>query len=107
MDISHRDRRLSARPIRYRTVNVSGVDIFYREAGPTDAPAVLLLPGFPSSSHQFRYMLPALANQWHVVAPDFPAFGFSACPDPKHYAYTFEHYADTTEAFTQALGLER
>jgi pimeloyl-ACP methyl ester carboxylesterase len=93
--------------VKHRAVDLAGVDIFYREAGPADAPPVLLLPGFPSSSHQFRHMLPALANQWRVVAPDFPAFGFSACPDPKHYAYTFERYTDTTQAFTEALGLER
>ena len=93
--------------VKHRTVRVSGIDIFYREAGPADAPAVLLLPGFPSSSHQFRFMLPALADRWRVVAPDFPAFGFSACPDPAQYPYTFDHYADTTEALARAVGLER
>jgi pimeloyl-ACP methyl ester carboxylesterase len=93
--------------VRHRTASVSGIDIFYREAGTADAPAVLLLPGFPSSSHQFRFMLPGLADRWRVVAPDFPAFGFSACPDPAQYAYTFDHYADTIAALAKVLGLER
>jgi pimeloyl-ACP methyl ester carboxylesterase len=107
MALSHHDERLYPQRVKHRFVDVSGINIFYREAGPPDAPALLLLPGFPSSSHQFRHVLPALADRWRIVAPDFPAFGFSACPDPRHYAYTFEHYTATTEAFTQALGLER
>src|SRR4051812_28410641 len=106
----HMDRpqtKLSASQVKHRIIAISDVDVFYREAGSGEAPALLLLHGFPSSSHQFRHMLPALADRWHVVAPDFPAFGFSACPDRTRYAYTFEHYADTIEVFAHALGLER
>jgi len=93
--------------VKYRTVTASEVEIFYREAGPSAAPTVLLLHGFPSSSRQFRYLVPALADRWHVVAPDFPAFGYSACPDRARYAYTFDHYADTIEAFIRTLECEQ
>ena len=93
--------------VRYRTVTVSDVRLFYREAGCSEMPTLILLHGFPSSSHQFRYLLPALADRWHVVAPDFPAFGYSACPDRARYVYTFDHYADTIETFVRALNLER
>ena len=93
--------------VRYRTVTVSNVRLFYREARCSGTPTLILLHGFPSSSHQFRYLLPALADRWHVVAPDFPAFGYSACPDRARYVYTFDHYADTIETFVRALNLER
>lgn len=93
--------------VKHRWLNISGIQLFYREAGNPDAPVVLLLHGFPCSSHQYRYLLPALADRYHVVAPDFPAFGFSEHPDRRQYAYTFEHYAETIEAFIQALGLAR
>ena len=93
--------------VRHRTVEVAGIRIFYREAGSQDAPAVLLLHGFPSSSHQFRFLLLALADRYHVLAPDFPGFGFSACPNTAEYAYIFTHYADTIEAFTRKFELDR
>jgi len=93
--------------VRHRTVEVAGIRIFYREAGSQDAPAVLLLHGFPSSSHQFRFLLLALADRYHVLAPDFPGFGFSACPNTAEYAYTFTHYTDTIEAFTRKFELDR
>ena len=81
--------------------------IFYREAGPKDAPHVLLLHGFPSSSHMFRDLIPALADRYHVVAPDYPGFGHSDMPAPDAFAYTFDHLADVIDAFTTRVGLDR
>ncbi len=93
--------------VRHRTVNVDGVDIFYREAGPRDAPAILLLHGFPSSSHMFRNLIPALADRWRVVAPDYPGFGFSGYPARDAYHYSFASFAATMAKFTDAVGLGR
>src|SRR5271156_5939122 len=78
----------------YRTKEVDGIKILYREAGPQAGPVVLLLHGFPTSSHMFRNLIPALADRYHVIAPDYPGFGESAAPDHKQFAYTFAHYAD-------------
>jgi pimeloyl-ACP methyl ester carboxylesterase len=86
---------------------INGNKIFYREAGPKDAPAILLLHGFPTSSHMFRNLIPALADRYHVVAPDLPGFGFSDAPDRKRFNYTFEQLAKTIDSFTQTIGLER
>src|SRR6187397_1008630 len=91
----------------HRTTEVDGVNIFYREAGPAQAPVVLLLHGFPTSSHMFRNLIPALADRYHVVAPDLPGFGFSDAPDRKRFRYTFEHLAKVIDSFTQTIGLER
>jgi pimeloyl-ACP methyl ester carboxylesterase len=91
----------------YRTVQASGLEIFYREAGPRDAPTVLLLHGFPTSSHMFRDLIPQLADRHHLIAPDYPGFGNSACPGVDEFSYTFDHLADVLEAFTEAIGLER
>ena len=91
----------------YRTVAIDGVDVFYREAGRPDAPAVLLLHGFPTSSHMFRNLIPALADRHRVVAPDLPGFGNSAMPARDQFAYTFESYARTVGRLTEKLGLER
>ena len=88
----------------YRTATIDGVDIFYREAGPADGPGVLLLHGFPTSSHMFRNLIPALADRYHVIAPDYPGFGQSAMPDHTQFAYTFGHYADLVDDFLQHLG---
>jgi pimeloyl-ACP methyl ester carboxylesterase len=93
--------------IAYRNVEVDGVRIFYREAGPADAPTVLLLHGFPSSSHMFRELIPALADRWHVVAPDYPGFGHSDFPDRDRFQYGFDAYACLMERFVQRLGLVR
>jgi pimeloyl-ACP methyl ester carboxylesterase len=93
--------------VHYRTVKVDGVDIFYREAGPAGAPVVLLLHGFPTSSHMFRNLIPALADRYHVIAPDYPGFGESAAPDHKAFAYTFGHYADIVDALVTQLGAKR
>src|SRR6516162_5936582 len=91
----------------YRTVPVDGVNVFYREAGNTKAPAVLLLHGFPTSSHMYRELIPALADRFHVAAPDLPGFGFSDAPDRASYRYTFDHLADTMGRFTEIVGLNR
>lgn len=93
--------------IAYRTVVVDGNKIFYREAGSSTAPTVLLLHGFPTSSHMFRNLIPTLAEKYHVVAPDLPGFGFSDTPDRKQFHYTFERLAHIIDKFTQILGLQR
>ena len=89
----------------YRTLNVEGLKIFYREAGSRDAPAVLLLHGFPSSSHMFRNLIPMLADRYHVVAPDFPGYGESSAPSVDGFEYSFERFTSVTEAFTEKLDL--
>ncbi len=93
--------------VAHRTVKVDGLDIFYREAGPKDAPTILLLHGFPTSSAMFRNLIPALADRFHLVAPDYPGFGNSSMPKVDEFAYTFDHLADVIEHFTEAVGLER
>jgi pimeloyl-ACP methyl ester carboxylesterase len=90
-------------PIAYRTAAVDGLKIFYREAGPVDAPKLLLLHGFPTSSHMFRDLIPRLADRFHIVAPDLPGFGQS--DDPR--ANTFDSIADTIERFTEVVGFDR
>ena len=91
----------------YRTVKVDGINIFYRESGPKDAPTLLLLHGLPSSSRMFQPLLTRLANKYHMVAPDYPGYGHSDWPDPKQFDYTFDHIARIIEDFTQVLGLSR
>ncbi len=92
---------------KYRRVNVEGSSIFFREAGPTSAPTVLLLHGFPTSSHMFRNLIPLLAEHYHVVAPDLPGFGFTETPVGNKFRYNFEQLARTIDAFTLAIGLDR
>jgi pimeloyl-ACP methyl ester carboxylesterase len=92
--------------ISYRRIDVSGNQIFYREAGPSNASNVLLLHGFPTSSHMFRNLIPALADQYHVVAPDLPGFGFTRTAGHNQFTYTFEKLATTIDAFTEAIGLK-
>ncbi len=91
--------------IFYRTVKVDGLNIFYREAGPRDAPTILLLHGLPSSSRMFQPLLTRLADDYHLIAPDYPGFGHSDWPDPKQFDYTFDHIASVMNDFTQTLGL--
>jgi pimeloyl-ACP methyl ester carboxylesterase len=91
----------------HRTIDIDGIEIFYREAGPQDAPNILLLHGYPSSSFQFRNFIPALADRWHFIAPDFPGFGYSATPDSMHFSYTFDDYTDFLERFTNSMNLTR
>jgi pimeloyl-ACP methyl ester carboxylesterase len=93
--------------IAYRTLDVDGLNIFYREAGPADAPTIVLLHGFPSSSHMFRDLIPALAGTFHLIAPDYPGYGYSASPSAEEFDYRFDRLADIVEHFLQALGLER
>ena len=92
-------------PTAYRMVQIEGLSIFYREAGPKDAPTVLLLHGLPSSSRMFEPLFARLSDRYHLVAPDYPGFGHSDWPDPKTFAYTFDHIADVMNHFTEALGL--
>jgi pimeloyl-ACP methyl ester carboxylesterase len=92
---------------RYQTATVDGVEVFYREAGPKDAPAVLLLHGFPTSSQMFRELIPRLADRYHVIAPDYPGFGYSAMPDRSTFAYTFANYADIVDKLTRQIGVDR
>ena len=91
----------------HKTVKVDGLDIFYREAGPKDAPTILLLHGFPTSSQMFRNLIPALSDRFHLVAPDYPGFGNSAMPTVDQFEYTFDRLADVIEGFTEKLGLKR
>jgi pimeloyl-ACP methyl ester carboxylesterase len=93
--------------VHYRTINVSGVNIFYREAGPDDAPVILLMHGYPTSSFMFRNLIPILSEKYHVIAPDMPGFGFSDFPPRKDYAYTFDHIALTMQGFIDEMRLER
>jgi pimeloyl-ACP methyl ester carboxylesterase len=94
-------------PTFYRTIPIDGLSIFYREAGPEDAPTLLLLHGLPSSSRVFQPLLARLSDRCHLVAPDYPGFGHSDWPDPGKFAYTFDHYAEVMNRFTEALGLSR
>jgi len=93
--------------MRFNTVTVEGLDIFYREAGAPQAPKLVLLHGYPASSHQYRNLIPALAGRFHVIAPDYPGFGNSAAPDPREFAYTFDRLSEITEAFLAKLGFTR
>ena len=94
-------------PTLYKTVTVDGLDIFYREAGPKDAPTILLLHGFPTSSHMFRDLIPALSDQFHLVAPDYPGFGNSSMPTVGEFDYTFDNLARVMEGFIEKLGLKK
>jgi pimeloyl-ACP methyl ester carboxylesterase len=89
----------------YRTLNLDGLEIFYREAGPRNAPTVLLLHGFPSSSHMFRNLIPMLADKYHVVAPDFPGYGESSAPPVDEFDYSFEGLTTVTDKFAEQLNL--
>jgi len=91
----------------YRTVTIDGVSIFYREAGPPTAPAILLLHGVPTSSRQFQPLLARLSDRFHLIAPDYPGFGHSDWPSPREFAYTFDRLAAIMSRFTEALGLPR
>jgi pimeloyl-ACP methyl ester carboxylesterase len=97
----------SMSPTGYQSVRIDGVSIFYREAGPKGAPTILLLHGLPSSSRMFQPLFDRLADRYHLVAPDYPGFGHSDWPDPKKFAYTFDHIAELMNRFTETLGLSR
>lgn len=101
------DERFTAKqnPVRYNTFSWNGLDIFYREAGSQNAPTILLLHGFPTSSNMFRNLIPRLATSFHVVAPDYPGFGQSSMPSHKDFAYTFENLTNVVEQLVEKLGL--
>jgi pimeloyl-ACP methyl ester carboxylesterase len=94
-------------PVHHRTAQVQGLRVFYREAGWPHAPAVVLLHGFPTSSHMFRHLIPALADRYHVIAPDYVGFGYSAAPPVAEFPYTFEALAEVTAGLLDDLGLDR
>jgi pimeloyl-ACP methyl ester carboxylesterase len=93
--------------IHYRTQSIDGVRLFYREAGQADAPAIVLLHGFPSSSHMFRNLIPALQGRYHVIAPDYPGFGHSDTPDRTRFKYSFATFADHVDELLRRLKVER
>jgi pimeloyl-ACP methyl ester carboxylesterase len=93
--------------IRYRTADVDGLKIFYRESGAADAPVLLLLHGFPSASHMFRDLIPLLADRYRIIAPDLPGFGQSDMPPRSNFTYTFDRVADVIDRFTETIGLKR
>ncbi|KQY48507.1 MULTISPECIES: alpha/beta fold hydrolase [Rhizobium/Agrobacterium group] len=96
------------RPVtHHRTTSVEGVELFYREAGEKGAPVVVLLHGFPSSSHMYRNLIPALANHYHVIAPDLPGFGLSAMPSSSEFEYSFATFSDVIAGLLEQLGAER
>jgi len=93
--------------VTHKTVKVGDLDIFYREAGPNDAPAILLLHGFPTSSQMFRNLIPLLADEYHMVAPDYPGYGHSSMPSRDQFAYTFDNLAKVIDEFTEKVGLSK
>jgi len=93
--------------VTYKTVTIEGVDIFYREAGDPDRPTLLLLHGFPTSSHMFRDLITELADEFHLVAPDYPGYGFSSMPAVDEFDYTFDNVARIMERFVDTIGLDR
>src|ERR1700710_952739 len=94
-------------PVSIKRIEADGVEVFYREAGAPDAPVVLLLHGFPSSSHQYRHLIPRLADRYRVIAPDLPGFGFTEVPAARSYRYSFEALTQTIAAFVDRLQLQR
>lgn len=88
-------------------MDVNGINIFYRECGEAQLPTMVLFHGFPSAGHMFRDLMPMLEDKFHLIAPDYPGFGQSESPDRNQYAYTFDHLADTMDAFLQKIGIER
>src|SRR5262245_17833787 len=91
-------------PVHYRTLRIDNVELFFREAGPATAPVVVLLHGFPTSSHMFRNLIPALSDRYHVIAPDYPAFGESAVPDRTSFEYSFARFAALVDGLLEKLG---
>src|SRR5580658_783070 len=93
--------------VKYHTLDVNGIKIFYREAGPQGAPTLLLLHGFPSASHMFRDLIPKLAQKYHLIAPDFPGFGQSDMPARETFPYTFANPAEVIGKFTETIGRKK
>jgi pimeloyl-ACP methyl ester carboxylesterase len=98
---------ISASDVKYKTLFVDGVNIAYREAGDPAAPKLVLFHGWPSSSHQYRNLIPALADRFHVISPDYPGFGNSDAPNPDGFSYTFDHLAEVTGHFLDQIGFHR
>jgi len=99
-------KKNEASSVCYRTVTIRNVEIFYREAGDPEKPAILLLHGFPSSSHMFRNLIEQLSADYHLIAPDYPGFGYSSCPGPSEFDYSFDHLSEVMELFIDALQLK-
>lgn len=100
-------RIMENQSIHYRTTQVNGLQLFYREAGPVNAPAILLLHGYPTSSHMFRNLIPILSTKYHVIAPDLPGFGYSDAPDHQQFSYTFDNLTNTIQSFIDKLEIKR
>src|SRR5262245_14671663 len=101
----HESEGFSMNMVTYRKVDVDGIGVFYREAGPKDAPTILLLHGFPTASHMFRDLIPQLADRFRLVAPDLPGFGQSDMPARNAFTYTFENIATVIDRFTEVIAL--
>jgi pimeloyl-ACP methyl ester carboxylesterase len=97
----------NSQQVHYRTILANGLHIFYREAGPKDAPTILLLHGYPTSSHMYRNLIPILSKRYHVLAPDLPGFGYSDAPEHTQFKYTFENLAGSMQSFINELGVKR
>lgn len=106
MDQIHKAPQQSTQ-IEYRTINIEGTNIFYRSAGPETAPTIVLLHGFPTSSHMYRNIIPILAHKYRVIAPDYPGFGYSDSPDRSRFSYTFDNYSNIVEKLLSALNVDR
>jgi len=104
---TNRDLRSTRQSIAYRSIEIEGLEIFYREAGSVDAPTVLLLHGFPSSSRMWEPLLPLLADRYHLIAPDYPGFGHSSAPPTSDFTYTFDRLAQIMDTFVTKLGLAK
>jgi len=102
----NQEAKQASYPTLYKTVEIDGLEIFYREAGPKDAPTILLLHGFPTSSHMFRNLITELSEDFHLVAPDYPGFGFSSMPTVDEFEYSFDNLANVVDKFTKKIGLE-
>ncbi len=99
--------KLKQNKTEHKTVKINGLDIFYRETGPRDAPTILLLHGFPTSSHMFRNLMPDLSDEFHLIAPDYPGYGNSAMPSVEEFEYTFDNMAEIINTFVETIGLEK
>ncbi len=103
----HTEHKQRVTPVTYNTVKIDGLNIFYREAGDPSKPTILLLHGFPTSSHMFRNLTPALTDRFHLVAPDYPGFGQSSAPSVNEFKYTFDNLANVIDKFTNTIGLKQ
>src|ERR1700743_2695812 len=106
-DQSQTKNKMETNAIHYQKIKASGLNIFYREAGPKDAPVVLLLHGYPTSSHMFRNLIPILSSKYHVIAPDLPGFGYSDAPKNTEFNYTFDHITEYIQGLVDLLDLKK